>query len=465
MSCRCVLTNVPGGYPLSNVDIELVRTDTMAIVQVVQTNKAGEAQFTADLPAPCFFRPRIIGKNWNLQVTDTGVRWSIYDRVVAKNGSGSDLTITSAIAALAATGGTIGVCSGDYHEGATLTIPTNKYYVIEGIGHGIIEDTNFTPTMRVQIHNPAGAGGFDGVIFHVDGGAMLTLRGVEVHQDRAYDAIEAHTAPYIIIEDSWVHADNAVGSAVDTSYDLRVHRSILETSSAKVIDEGPAIVYFEATESRLTSPTFSIDGPFGELYFEKCQLSKFRCHTLTISGPLRITDCKVRGGTAGAPGIEVGSGGHDDIQIFDNDIDGGTGHAIQIGYTTLDTGLRYQVNNNRMKSTAGHGLYIAGYVKGLTACGNMFSGNAAGYCIETANALYPEYAVFGCNTHDGSALGVYGPTLPAGTTGIMGSTEDWSGISNATEDRTANMDATTIDELSDIVGTLISDLRAIGLLQ
>ena len=70
---RCVLTNVPGGYPLSNVDIELVRTDTMAIVQVVQTNKAGEVQFTTTLPAPCFFRPRIIGKNWNPRLPTPGL--------------------------------------------------------------------------------------------------------------------------------------------------------------------------------------------------------------------------------------------------------------------------------------------------------------------------------------------------------------------------------------------------------
>ena len=414
---RCVLTRVPGGYPLSNVDIELVRTDSMLIVEVVQTNKAGEAQFGTTLPGPCFFRPRIIGKNWNLQVTDTGLGYSLYDRVVALDGLGTDLNFTTAIAALAATGGTIGARTGDYEAGAILTIPTNMRYVIEGIGHGIIEDLGFTPVMGVQIHNPGGAGGFNGVIFHVDTGAMLTLRGVEVHQDRAFDAIEAHTIPSIIIEDSWVHVDNAVGSTVDTSYDLRIHRSILQTAGAKVIDEGPAIVYLEVTESRLTSPTFSIDGPFGELYFEKCQLSKFRCHTTTASGPLRILNCKVRGGTAGAPGIEVGSGGHDDIQIFDNDVDGDTGHAIQIGYTTLDLAERYQVNNNRLHSTGGHGLYIAGYVKGLTACGNMFSGNAAGYCIETANALYPEYAVFGCNTHDGSAAGVYGPTMPAGFAG------------------------------------------------
>ena len=49
--------------------------------------------------------------------------------------------------------------------------------------------------------------------------------------------------------------------------------------------------------------------------------------------------------------------------------------------------------------------------------------------------------------------------------GTMASAEDWSGVSNATEDRTIDMNATTIDELSDVVGTLVSDLRAIGLLQ
>jgi len=413
---RCVLTNVPGGYPLSNVDIELVRTDTMAIVQVVQTNKAGEAQFTTTLPAPCFFRPRIIGKNWNLQVTDTGLGYSLYDRVVATDGLGTDLNFTTAIAALAATGGTIGARTGDYHEGAILTIPTTKNYVIEGIGHGILEDVNFTPVMGVQIHNPGGAGGFNGVIFHVDTGARLTLRGVEVHQDRAYAAIEAHTNPWIIVEDSWVHSDST-GAGIDSSYQVRIHRSVIECGAGESIDVGTAIVYLEVTESRLTSTTYAVNGSFAEAYFEKCQMSKFRCHTTTIASKLRIENCKVAGGTAGSPGIEVGNGGHDDIQIFDNEIDGGTGHAIQIGYTTLDLAERYQVNNNRMKSTAGHGLYIAGYVKGLTACGNMFSGNAAGYCIETANALYPEYAVFGCNTHDGSALGVYGPTLSSTTYG------------------------------------------------
>ena len=413
---RCVLTNVPGGYPLSNVDIELVRTDTMAIVQVVQTNKAGEAQFTTTLPAPCFFRPRIIGKNWNLQVTDTGLGYSLYDRVVALDGLGTDLNFTTAIAALAATGGMIGARTGDYHEGAILTIPTTKNYVIEGIGHGILEDVNFTPVMGVQIHNPGGAGGFNGVIFHVDTGARLTLRGVEVHQDRAYAAIEAHSNPWIIVEDSWVHSDST-GAGIDSSYQVRIHRSVIECGAGESIDVGTTIVYLEVTESRLTSTTYAVNGSFSQMYFEKCRMSKVRCHTTTIAERLRITDCTVAGGTAGAAGIKVSGGGHDDIQIFDNEIDGDTGHAVDIGYTTLDTGLRYQVNNNRLHSTGGHGIYISGYVKGLTACGNVFSGNAAGYCIETANALYPEYAVFGCNTHDGSALGVYGPTLSSTTYG------------------------------------------------
>ncbi len=412
-TCSCVLTTAADGNPIANIDIELIRTDTMAIVQVVQTNKHGEASFTTAPPAPCFFRPRIIGKNWNLQVTKPPSRWSLYDRLVDPTGLGTDLTILAAIAALPL-GGTIGVVSGDYHETATLYLAANLLFVIEGIGHGIIEDIAYIPAMGVQIHNPIGAGGFDDEIFTLAGSARLTLRGVEVHQDRNYAAIIGASPSYIILEDSYVHADGTA-SAIDSSYFIRLHRSVVVAAGNEAIEVGTTIIYLEGSESRITGSTYAFSGSFSQTYFEKCQLSKIRCHTTTAASKLRVTDCKVAGGTAGVPGIKVTGGGHDDIQIFDNEIDGDSGHAVEIGYTTLDTAERYQVNNNRLKSTGGHGIHIAGYVKGLTACGNVYSG--PGYCIETANALYPENAVFGCNTQDGSAAGVYGPTLSSTTYG------------------------------------------------
>ncbi len=417
--CRCVLTGLPGGNPLAGIDIEMVRTDTMAIVQVVQTSKAGEALFTTAPPGPIFFRPRIIGHNWLLQITSPGFGRTLYDRVVDPAGLGTDLTFTSAIAGLAATGGTIGAVSGDYHEGAILTIPTTKNYVIEGIGHGILEDVNYTPVMGVQIHNPAGSGGFNGPVFHVDTGARLTLRGVEVHQDRAYDAIEAHTNPWIIIEDSYVHADAASGSAIDSSYQVRIHRSAVTTNGVEVIDVASSIVYLEASESRLSGGTV-IDGSFGVCILEKCAIDDFTCDSLTIASSLRIEDCKSTGS------IIVTGGQHKDCIITGNEVGG----YLLVGYDGVGgTTNRFVVSDNDVQ-----GLYIwmlgpnpgkaaniaiLGPATGLTCTGNVGKGptspiiGSAGpiptYVVEGGTLAY---SAFAGNTQDGNHTAVYGPGIP-----------------------------------------------------
>ena len=44
------------------------------------------------------------------------------------------------------------------------------------------------------------------------------------------------------------------------------------------------------------------------------------------------------------------------------------------------------------------------------------------------------------------------------------SAEDWGHITNSTEDRTLDCNVTTLDEVADILGTLIADLVATGIL-
>jgi len=44
------------------------------------------------------------------------------------------------------------------------------------------------------------------------------------------------------------------------------------------------------------------------------------------------------------------------------------------------------------------------------------------------------------------------------------SVEVWTGITNSTEDRTLDCNVTTLDEVADILGTLIADLVATGIL-
>jgi len=70
----------------------------------------------------------------------------------------------------------------------------------------------------------------------------------------------------------------------------------------------------------------------------------------------------------------------------------------------------------------------------------------------------------------GGGVGPRGPEGPPGPPGAPGegftvSTADWSGITNGTEDRTVDLKATTVDELAGAFGTLVADLRAIGLLK
>jgi hypothetical protein len=47
---------------------------------------------------------------------------------------------------------------------------------------------------------------------------------------------------------------------------------------------------------------------------------------------------------------------------------------------------------------------------------------------------------------------------------ITPSVEDWGDVTNSTEDRTLDCNATTLDEVADILATLISDLVATGIL-
>jgi len=400
---RCVLTTTPDGRPLVGIDIEMVRTDTMAIVQVVQTTKTGTAQFTTAPPAPFFFRPRIIRKDWSLQVTSFGGGRSLYDRVVDPAGQGTDLTIADAVASLPAAGGTIGVVTGTYQGTAALTIPAGASVVIEGIGHGIIEDISSTPDMAVKIKND-NILGYTGVVIAVGIGAQLTLRGVEVIQERNADAITGATVSTIVLEDSYVHVDAGSNQAIDSSYMIRIHRSIV-SSTGDVFD--PVGAYVECSESRLVATGSTWNGAFGTCIFEKCIMTDFRCTSGTISSDLRIEDCTVR------EGITVTGQAHTDIQIIGCDVDGGAADAIIVGNTTTANYKRLIIANNTLHTTGGHGIHITGYVLGGAISGNTCNGNAAGYTVTTDNAAYLSNTVFGANTHDGTMLGTYGPLITA----------------------------------------------------
>lgn len=72
------------------------------------------------------------------------------------------------------------------------------------------------------------------------------------------------------------------------------------------------------------------------------------------------------------------------------------------------------------------------------------------------NAHVSDAEIDGALNHDGTTVGFYGATPAAQSTG-------WT-ITNKTEDKVLDCDATSIDELADVLGTLIDQLKTHGLL-
>jgi len=68
-----------------------------------------------------------------------------------------------------------------------------------------------------------------------------------------------------------------------------------------------------------------------------------------------------------------------------------------------------------------------------------------------------ELQIGGALNHDGLTVGFYGVAPTARAAAYT--------ITNVTPDRAYNANATTIDEIADVLGTVIADLQAVGLLQ
>jgi hypothetical protein len=74
-----------------------------------------------------------------------------------------------------------------------------------------------------------------------------------------------------------------------------------------------------------------------------------------------------------------------------------------------------------------------------------------------ANFLFSDdVELDGALNHDGTTVGLYGVTPVARSSTYT--------VTNGTTDRTYDADATTVNELADVVATLIADLKATGII-
>jgi hypothetical protein len=127
------------------------------------------------------------------------------------------------------------------------------------------------------------------------------------------------------------------------------------------------------------------------------------------------------------------------------------GDGLQIGDLNL-----YRTGTNQWKTD--DDLHVVGSGGGVAAKVGAYAGSLASSTgvgvfgnSEFSNAL----AIGGALNHDGTTVGFFGVTPAARPTTYA--------ASNVTVDRTYDANATTLDEVADVLGTLIADLRTMGL--
>lgn len=98
-----------------------------------------------------------------------------------------------------------------------------------------------------------------------------------------------------------------------------------------------------------------------------------------------------------------------------------------------------------------YGLYMEDFTSKVT---NVYGVYILG--ANSLNYLQGSLEIDGALNHDGSTVGFYGVTPVARSSTYT--------VTNGTTDRTYDADATTVNELADVVGTLIADLKATGII-
>lgn len=105
-------------------------------------------------------------------------------------------------------------------------------------------------------------------------------------------------------------------------------------------------------------------------------------------------------------------------------------------------------------------LPVAGSTGGLVIGGDTNLYRSAADTLRTADSLVVDTNLTVSGTASvagsGGSLGFYGVTPVARATGYT--------VTNTTTDRTYNADSVTINELADVVGTLINDLKNVGVI-
>lgn len=219
-----------------------------------------------------------------------------------------------------------------------------------------------------------------------------------------------------------------------------------------VFNEDGAAVFFRV-EGDTDVELFVVDGPADAVGIG----TGTPLHKFTVHSEINVNDLEVVAslshGLSGAPANGIGTG----LSFIcaggpSSTADGIIGLVVDNVLDTVeDTSFRFRVFDAGSEKEV---VRIDGSFPGVLISNDATQVPDARLHVIGTGHFTSDLELDGALNHDGTTVGFYGAT-PV--------TQQTYTASNVTTDRSYDANATTVDELADVVGTLIADLRAVGL--
>lgn len=332
-------------------------------------------------------------------------------------------------------------------DGVTTVAPSKNavYDKIQALGSG----TPGGSSGQIQYNSSGSFGGMSNVTKSGDGLLLSTVGNesfIAVGPQGYYGTAFAQDEPHIAI--NTVRLIGNGGNALvlrngNNINNITLYSDAVAVNSYKTPSNG--IIGFYLTENAPNNAATITAGPTDQGFFARKARLQAQCETGLITADATINTIQAKGQTSQTGDLYSGADASANI-VFRVDQSGG---AV-FNENSTSTG------DVRMEGDTDANLFFSDASADTVQIGSATTADSAKFYVNGKISTSDELEVNGALNHDGTTVGFYGVTPVARSSAYT--------PTNVTTDRSYDANATTIDELADVVGTLVQDLQQIGLI-
>lgn len=257
----------------------------------------------------------------------------------------------------------------------------------------------------------------------------------------------ARDEPHIALNTIRISGDGSSGIATfrNASNGNTIYVRAFGGQFDRYVTASNGIIGFYLTENGGNNAATITAGPTDQGFFARKARLQAQCETGLISADATINTIQAKGQTSQTGDLYSGADASANI-VFRVDQSGG---AV-FNENSTSTG------DVRMEGDTDANLFFSDASADTVQIGSATTADSAKFYVNGKISTSDELEVNGALNHDGTTVGFYGVTPVARSSAYT--------PTNVTTDRSYDANATTIDELADVVGTLVQDLQQIGLI-